>query len=249
MAVVRGDDRRAERACRRTSSSATARAACRRRRRTSARTCGAPSRPSGCGIIRHRELVSRMRRTITTLEGMERHEPSGQFYNWYDHRTGEKLTTWPPSGAAARRWSCRRSTTAGSPIGLKVVADSVPELSHRARALYDSMDFGFYYRPAVNRILFHYVPGTGAGRLLLRHLRQREPDRDATSGSAKGEIPPQVVFGTWRSFRRLVRLELDRDAAGRLHAHVLRHPGLRRLAAVQRHAGHAELGRRACSRR
>ena len=29
---------------------------------------------------------------------MERHEPSGQFYNWYDYRNGEKLTTWPPSG-------------------------------------------------------------------------------------------------------------------------------------------------------
>src|SRR5687767_10563127 len=40
------------------------------------------------GIIRRSELVSRMRRTMTTLEGMERHAASGQYYNWYDHRTG-----------------------------------------------------------------------------------------------------------------------------------------------------------------
>src|SRR4051794_29620124 len=46
------------------------------------------------GIIGHRELVSRMRRTITTLEKMERHEGDGQFYNWYDHHTGAKLTVW-----------------------------------------------------------------------------------------------------------------------------------------------------------
>src|SRR5262245_19389965 len=40
------------------------------------------------GIIRKQELVDRLRTTIGTLEGMERHAPSGQFYNWYDHRDG-----------------------------------------------------------------------------------------------------------------------------------------------------------------
>ncbi|HEX2411435.1 MAG TPA: DUF3131 domain-containing protein [Solirubrobacteraceae bacterium] len=40
------------------------------------------------GIVGHRETVSRLSRTIGTLERMERHGPSGQFFNWYDHRTG-----------------------------------------------------------------------------------------------------------------------------------------------------------------
>src|SRR5436190_2193337 len=48
------------------------------------------------GLIGRRELVTRLSRTLGTLEGMERY--SGQFYNWYDHRTGEKLTVWPPTG-------------------------------------------------------------------------------------------------------------------------------------------------------
>jgi hypothetical protein len=36
------------------------------------------------GLIDHREAVARLTQTISTLERMERHAPSGQFYNWYD---------------------------------------------------------------------------------------------------------------------------------------------------------------------
>ncbi|MEW9032172.1 MAG: DUF3131 domain-containing protein, partial [Planifilum fimeticola] len=50
------------------------------------------------GFIDHEELVSRLSKTLGTLEKMERHEGSGQYYNWYDHRTGEKLTEWPSTG-------------------------------------------------------------------------------------------------------------------------------------------------------
>src|SRR3954469_10509153 len=47
------------------------------------------------GLISERELVARLSKTLKTLDGMERF--SGQFYNWYDHRTGAKLTDWPPA--------------------------------------------------------------------------------------------------------------------------------------------------------
>ena len=62
-------------------------------------------------------------------KGMERHAPSGQYYNWYDHRTGAKLTVWPPTGRAADPDPAPRSTTAGSPTGLKIVENSVPQLA------------------------------------------------------------------------------------------------------------------------
>jgi hypothetical protein len=95
------------------------------------------------GIIDHDEAVERLQQTLTTLEWMERHEPSGQFYNWYDHTTGAKLTAWPPTGdpmtpilsSVDNGWLA---------TGLQVVANSVPEVSDRAAALFDSMDFGFY---------------------------------------------------------------------------------------------------------
>src|SRR5918998_4753533 len=44
------------------------------------------------GIVDRREAAERLSRTIGSLERMERHESSGQYFNWYDHRTGEKLT-------------------------------------------------------------------------------------------------------------------------------------------------------------
>jgi hypothetical protein len=149
-------------------------------------------------LISQRELVSRMRKTITTLEGMERHE-SGQFFNWYDHRTGAKLERWPPSGQPFDNW-LSSVDNGWLATGLKVVAGSVPELSRRAGALYDSMDFGFYYRPAVNRILFHYLPGAANPDACCYDTYVSESRIASYIGVAKGEIPPQVVFGTWRSF-------------------------------------------------
>ena len=156
------------------------------------------------GLIRRSELVARMRRTVDTLEDLERHAPSGQFYNWYDHRTGEKLTTWPPSGQPLepRLSSVDNGWLA---VGLKIVAERIPELSRRASAIYDSMDFGFYYRPAVNRMLFHYVPDTG-GEACCYDTIVSESRIAAYIGVAKGEVPERVHFGQWRSFARLVRL-------------------------------------------
>jgi hypothetical protein len=150
------------------------------------------------GIIRRSELVSRMRRTITTLEDMDRHEPSGQFYNWYDHRTGAKLTVWPPSGEPIT--PILSSVDNGwLAVGLRIVANSVPEVSHRARALYESMKFGFYYRPAVNRMLFHYIPDTGVEACCYDTFVS-ESRIAGYLGIAKGEVPPRVVFGSFRAF-------------------------------------------------
>ena len=42
------------------------------------------------GLLSHRELVSRLSRTVGTLSRMERYD--GLYYNWYDAHTGAKLT-------------------------------------------------------------------------------------------------------------------------------------------------------------
>jgi Putative glucoamylase/Protein of unknown function (DUF3131)/RTX calcium-binding nonapeptide repeat (4 copies) len=150
------------------------------------------------GIVERREAVERLSRTIGSLERMERHAPSGQFYNWYDHRTGEKLTTWPPSGEPLT--PILSSVDNGwLAVGLRLVERKVPELSRRAGALYDSMDFGFYYRPDVNRILFHYVPDTGEAACCYDTIVS-ESRIASYIGIAKGEIPPRHYFGAWRSF-------------------------------------------------
>ena len=68
---------------------------------------------------------------------MERYEQTGQYYNWYDHRTGAKLTIWPPTGnplvpilsSVDNGWLA---------VGLRIVENSVPLLARRAGALYDA---------------------------------------------------------------------------------------------------------------
>ena len=150
------------------------------------------------GIISRSELSARMRRTVATLETLERHEPSGQFYNWYDHRTGEKLTVWPPSGEPLT--PILSSVDNGwLAVGLKIVANRLPELSRRADALYESMNFGFYYRPARNQMLFHYIPDTGAEACCYDTIIS-ESRIAAYIGIAKGEVPERVHFGPYRSF-------------------------------------------------
>jgi hypothetical protein len=150
------------------------------------------------GIIGRHELTQRMERTLTTLEGMERHAPSGQFYNWYDHRTGAKLTTWPPTGEP-RTPILSSVDNAWLAVGLRIVRNAVPELAARAGALYDSMDFGFYYEPARNQILFHYVPDTGA-RVCCYDTIVSESRIAYYVGIEKGDLPTSVYYGPVRTF-------------------------------------------------
>jgi hypothetical protein len=150
------------------------------------------------GIISHAETVARMSKTIGTLERMERHQPSGQFYNWYDYSTGAKLTTWPPSGAPLT--PILSSVDNGwLATGLRIVRNTVPQLAARAGAIYNSMNFGFYYRPDVNRILFNYEPSTGNSACCYDTVVS-ESRIASYIGIAKGELPPKEYFGTWRSF-------------------------------------------------
>src|SRR4051794_22200862 len=150
------------------------------------------------GIISRAEMLARMTRTITTLEGMERHAPSGQFYNWYDHRTGRKLTSWPPTGASLT--PILSSVDNGwLAVGLRIVAHRVPQLSRRAKAIYDGMDFGFYYRPDVNRVLFHYVPATGEAVCCYDTLVSESRIVDYL-GIARRQLPGKVYYGRWRTF-------------------------------------------------
>jgi hypothetical protein len=150
------------------------------------------------GIVGHAEVVARLSKTVSSLERMERYGSTGQYYNWYDHRTGAKLTTWPPTGEPLT--PILSSVDNGwLAVGLQLVRRGVPELSKRAGALFDSMNFGFYYRPDVNRILFHYAPDTGDAPCCY-DTTVSESRIASYIGIAKGEIPPREYFGTWRSF-------------------------------------------------
>jgi len=148
------------------------------------------------GLITHKTAVTRLTKTMTTLEHMQR-GAGGQFYNWYDTRDGAKLTKWPPTGEPLNPW-LSSVDNGWLAVGLKIVATSVPELSARAQAIYDSMDFGTYYNPARNQILFHIADNGDAPCCYDTTVSE---SRIATYiGIAKGELPAKTYFGTNRTF-------------------------------------------------
>jgi hypothetical protein len=154
------------------------------------------------GIISHDDAVKLLRRTLHSLETMERYWPGGQYYNWYDHTTGAKLTIWPPTGLPINPPDGPILSSVDNgwlATGLQVVANSVPEVAKRAAALFASMDFGFYYRPAVNRIAFFYAPGDGASACCYDTIVS-ESRISSYIGIATGKIPAKEYFGSWRTF-------------------------------------------------
>ena len=155
-------------------------AACRRRRRTSAPTCGAPSPPSGSGSSATHEAVARARRRrSTTLETMERHERE---------RPVLQLVRPPQRRQAHGLAADRRAAHADPLVGRQRLARD--RAADRRRAACPSsrtargrsttaMDFGFYYRPAVNRIA---VP------LRARHRRRARAATTRSSARAGSRL-------------------------------------------------------------
>jgi Putative glucoamylase/Protein of unknown function (DUF3131) len=152
------------------------------------------------GIISRRELVARLDRTLTTLASMERYGDTGQFYNWYDHRTGAKLTAWPPDPSQEFHPILSSVDNGWLAVGLRIVQRAVPALSARAGALYDAMDFGFYYRPDVNRVLFHFRPDDPAASPCCYDTLVSESRIVDYLGISKGQIPAKAYYGRWRTF-------------------------------------------------
>jgi hypothetical protein len=99
------------------------------------------------GLIGAGEARARMRQTIRTVAGLEKHEPSGMFYNWYDPRTGAKLTVWPENGDPVHPFAS--SVDNGwLATGLLIAAKADQKVAKAADRVREDMDFGFYYNPA-----------------------------------------------------------------------------------------------------
>src|SRR5215211_1712553 len=96
------------------------------------------------GLITPAEAVARIDKTLNTLATLDRHTASGQFFNWYDPATGERLTTWPADGSTVYPF-LSTVDNAWLAMALAMVANAVPQEAAKARALYEPMDFGFYY--------------------------------------------------------------------------------------------------------
>ncbi len=134
----------------------------------------------GLGLISAEEATERIAKALDSVARLERHEPSGQFYNWYDPATLEKLTTWPepPHNPIYPFLSSVDNGWLAS--GLIMVANAVPELGDQAWELATSMDFGCYYDPDAKG------PDAGAGLIRGGFWRIQDTPPWAT-GFPKGD--------------------------------------------------------------
>jgi len=172
------------------------------------------------GIIGSREARARMAQTLATTAGLERHEPSGMLFNWYDEATGEKLDEFPDGeqifpfvSSVDNGWFA---------AALMVVRTAEPKLRAQAQAQLDLMDFGSFYdaeqfdgeRPGMLRGGFWVDPPApdqcaeegewnGATVLFTCHhydLLNSEPRIASYIGIAHGQIPREHYFATHRTF-------------------------------------------------
>ena len=146
------------------------------------------------GIISKAESFTRMKTTLKTLEKIERHEPSGMFYNWYSPRDGHKLTEWPGSGDPVDPF-LGTVDNGWLAAAFRMVGETEPRLEKSAERLYESMDFGYFHnldaRPGVgsergvglNRGGFWVTPPSGCS------VPRNYGDDGATSGRAGSAQP------------------------------------------------------------
>ncbi|RUQ87935.1 DUF3131 domain-containing protein [Labedella gwakjiensis] len=95
------------------------------------------------GVITADDATARFRATLSTLSTLERHGPSGMFYNWYSPQTGAKLTVWPDDDETITPFLS--SVDSGwLAAALRIVAAADPAVAHDAIALSTSMDFSWF---------------------------------------------------------------------------------------------------------
>lgn len=178
-------------------------------------------------LIPGREADQRIGRVLDSLQRLERHQPSGQFYNWYDPATLAKLTTWPESPHNPVHPFLSSVDNGWLASALVMVSNAVPRMRGEAWALASSMDFGCYYDSLAKgpdagagliRGGFWRVgeqpPGSegfprddycGMGETVVytgHHYGafNTEPRIASYLGISLGQIPPEHYFGGWRTF-------------------------------------------------
>lgn len=167
-------------------------------------------------LISRAEAKQRMATTLTSVAALERHEDSGQFYNWYDEATGAKLTSWPGTGDPVEPF-LSSVDNGWLATALVLVGNAEPRLRAQAEAIRSGMDFGFYYDPEVGQIrggFWDEQPSNPAA--VLDNYRDRGPDVWYTGhhygtlntepriasylGIAWGQIPQEHYFRMFRTF-------------------------------------------------
>ncbi|WP_336215198.1 glucoamylase family protein [Nonomuraea sp. LPB2021202275-12-8] len=171
-------------------------------------------------IISRHDAAARVGKVLTALERMDRHTPTGQFYNWYDPATLQLVRTWPENGDPVRLFASSVDNS-WLATALMMIRTAVPQHAARATRLVTSMNFASYYDPAAR-------PDAGTGLMRGGFWPERpegcsvESDYAGTGtvvhstchhygapaetrigqyvAIALGQIPRESYFGPYRTF-------------------------------------------------
>jgi hypothetical protein len=180
-------------------------------------------------LIERGEAALRIERALDSLDRLERHAASGQFYNWYDPETLETIRRWPePPGGRVYPFasSVDNGWLASALLMLPAAVPERPELGRRARRLATSMNFACYYdakakaegwpgllrggfwrtdeAPPGSEVLPHgdYARGGQAVVYTGHHYAtfNSEPRIASYLAIALGQVPREHYFAAWRSY-------------------------------------------------
>ncbi|MGG5260152.1 glucoamylase family protein [Phycicoccus avicenniae] len=162
------------------------------------------------GLVTGEECRNRCTATLSTLERLERHEPSGMLANWYSEATGELLLEMPDGGPVLPFMSSVDNGWLAA--GLLVVEGAVPELAADARRLRVRMDFGAFHDAAAGpagpggrlrggfwpedpghpTVLASYSSGPPVHHTVHHYdLLNSEPRIASYVGIVAGQVPPE----------------------------------------------------------
>ncbi len=177
------------------------------------------------GIISGGECSNRIGKTLASLARMEKHEPSGMFYNWYDEATGAVLYTWPEDDNIV--YPFVSSVDMGwLGAALHVVSEADPANSVAAGKLFEAMRWDMFYdkdfgpestdgktggvyggfwtaKPGQEAKLLPSAIGEGESVwYTLNHYDTTISEARMVTylGIIRGQLPDKVYFSTYRTF-------------------------------------------------
>lgn len=133
------------------------------------------------GLLTPGHARRRIARTLESLERMEKHEPSGMYFNWYDENDGSVLRSWPGTGAEVVPFV---SSVDMGWLGaaLHVVAQADPSHRRRSRRLFEAMRWDVFFDRDVEA-----EPGLTIGGFWPEDPRREGTELRPLMGGIEGE--------------------------------------------------------------
>lgn len=163
------------------------------------------------GIISKDEAVSKIKKTLTTLEKMDKW--NGLFFNWYHSNDGSVMKEWGQFiSTVDNGWLS---------AGLITVGQAYPSLYEETNKLVRAMDYSKLYDPAIGQMFGGY--DAAAGKLTDFHFGMfyTEPRVASYIAIGKNDVPEDHW---WKMFRTLPR---DWDWQGQIpEGQIVNHDGV-----------------------